>query len=80
LVVQGRALFLSQKCHECHGDNGEGTKDGPKLAGEASRWASDRILLFLIEPSAKALKAKMPSLPADSADLDPLVAFVQSLR
>jgi mono/diheme cytochrome c family protein len=80
LVAQGQALFMSHKCIDCHGNNGEGTKDGPKLAGEASRWASDRILLFLIEPSSKALKAKMPSFPADSPDLDPLVAFVQSLR
>lgn len=78
LVVQGQARFKAHKCHECHGTHGEGTDDAPDLVG--TRLNADEIARFLQRPSSHARSVGMPSIPADSPDLQPLVAFVLSLK
>jgi len=78
LVAQGQSLFKIYKCHECHGPQGEGTDDAPDLIG--TRLNADQIAGFLQKPSAHARSVGMPNLPADSPDLQPLVAFVLSLK
>jgi mono/diheme cytochrome c family protein len=78
LVAQGRARFIAYKCHECHGVHGEGTDDAPDLTGTLLN--ADQIALFLQKPSVHARSVGMPSIPSDSPDLQPLVAFVFSLK
>lgn len=78
LVAQGQALFKIYKCHECHGPLGEGTDDAPDLIG--TRLDAAGIAAFIQKPSAHARSVGMPNLPADSPDLQPLVAFVLSLK
>ena len=78
LVEQGQACFRAYKCHECHGAHGEGTDDAPDLTG--TRLDAQAIALFLQRPSAHARSVGMPSIPADNPDLQPLVAFVVSLK
>jgi len=78
LVAQGEARFKAYKCHECHGAHGEGTDDAPDLVG--SRLNAAEIALFLQKPSAHARSVGMPSIPPDSPDLQPLTAFVLSLK
>jgi mono/diheme cytochrome c family protein len=78
LVAQGAARFKSYKCYECHGARGEGTNDGPDLIW--THLSAAEIANFLQKPSAHARSAGMPNLPADSPDLQPLVAFVLSLK
>jgi len=77
-VVRGAALFKTYKCFECHGSRGEGTDDAPDLIG--TRLDAEAIALFLQKPSSHARSVGMPNLPADSPDLQPLVAFVLSLK
>ena len=78
LIAQGQARFAAYKCYECHGAHGEGTDDAPDLTG--TLLDAQAIVLFLRKPSAHARSVGMPSIPADSPDLQPLVAFVLSLK
>jgi len=78
LIALGKSRFAAYKCHECHGPHGEGTDDAPNLTG--TRLDAAAIALFLQKPSAHARSIGMPSIPADSPDLQPLVAFVLSLK
>jgi len=78
LLAQGRARWAAYKCYECHGMRGEGTDDAPDLTG--TRLDAAAIALFLQKPSAHARSVGMPSIPAGSPDLQPLVAFVVSLK
>jgi len=78
LIAQGHARYRAYKCQECHGPNGEGTEDAPDLTG--TRLDADAIALFLQKPSAHARSIGMPTIPAGSPDIQPLVAFVLSLK
>jgi PQQ-dependent dehydrogenase (methanol/ethanol family) len=67
-----------EHCAACHGDNAEGTAQGPKLAGSRSvRSRSTAQLRSLIYQGATGMPA-FHQLPA--ADLDALAAFVHSLN
>ena len=77
-IAQGQIFFKTYKCYECHGAHGEGTDDAPDLIG--THLNADEIARFLQKPSAHARSVGMPSLAADSPDLQPLVAFVLSLK
>jgi len=78
LAALGKGRFTSYKCYECHGRNGEGTDDGPNLTG--TRLDGNQIAAFLQHPSPDAHSAGMPTIAADSPDLQPLVAYVLSLK
>lgn len=78
LIAQGQARFLAYKCHDCHGTRGEGTDDAPDLTG--TRLDAGAIALFLQKPSAHARSVGMPAISAGSPDIQPLVAFVLSLK
>ena len=79
LVEKGKALFLkTYSCNECHGDQGEGTNDGPDLIG--TLLSAEEISKLLQKPSADAKAKGMPDFAPDSPDLKPLVAFVVSIK
>jgi mono/diheme cytochrome c family protein len=78
LVAKGKKAFDGYRCFDCHGTKGEGTDDGPDLT--SSHLTAAEISKILQRPSADADAKGMPAIPADSPDLQPLVAFVLSLR
>jgi cytochrome c553 len=78
LVATGKARYNGYKCYDCHGPNGEGTDDAPNLTGTHLDAAG--IAKFLQKPSADAQAKGMPDVPASSPDLQPLVAYVLSLK
>jgi len=78
LVALGESRFKTNKCDECHGPRGEGTDDAPDLIH--SHLTAEEVAAFLQKPSAHARVVGMPVTPADSPDLQPLVAFVLSLK
>jgi len=78
LVTRGEAGWRAYQCYECHGAHGEGTDDAPDLTG--TRLNAEEIARFLQKPSNHARSTGMPSVSADSPDLQPLVAFVLSLK
>ncbi len=78
LIAQGKARFMAYKCYECHGANGEGTDSAPDLVG--THLNAEQIASFLHKPNPDARSAGMPDIPATSPDLQPLVAYVLSLK
>jgi len=78
LIAQGRSRYLSYKCDECHGANGEGGGDGPDLIG--TRLNADEISKFLEKPSPDAYMKGMPNIPTNHPDNQALVAYVLSLK
>jgi mono/diheme cytochrome c family protein len=77
-IEKGSSLFRLYKCYDCHGDQGQGTDDGPDLIG--IKLSPDEIVAFLHKPSADALTAGMPDFAADSPDVKPLLAFILSIK
>lgn len=78
LIANGKARFNAYGCIDCHGMNGEGTDQAPDLIG--TRLDGMGIAKFLNKPSADAKAKGMPDIPPDSPDLQPLVAYVLSLK
>lgn len=73
-VLNGRALFL-RNCAHCHGADAHGD-DGPDLhdLGFSNEWIANRIR----KGKAGQMTAFAGKLP--SAQIDALVAYVQSLK
>ncbi len=84
---KGQEVYTAQKCQVCHAVAGKGSKANP-LDGVGAKLSADDIKQWITDPTEAAAKAKstkkppMPnkygSLPA--ADLDALVAYMQSLK
>jgi mono/diheme cytochrome c family protein len=78
LVAQGRERYVSYRCGECHGANGEGGGDGPDLT--ATHMTAAEISKFLEKPSPDADMKGMPNIPKDNPDHQALIAYVLSLE
>jgi mono/diheme cytochrome c family protein len=85
-VAQGRKSFTANKCTLCHSIAGTGNAKGP-LDGVGKKHSAADLKLWLTQPGEMAKKhnatRKPPmksfaSLPA--AEIDALVAFLQSLK
>jgi mono/diheme cytochrome c family protein len=78
LAAKGKERFTAYKCGDCHGDNGEGTPDGPDLTH--SHKTADQVSSFLAKPSSDAVNKGMPDIPKNDPDHAALVAYVMSIR
>lgn len=86
-VKKGEQLYAAQKCSTCHSIAGKGSKKSP-LDGVGKKLGADDIRAWIVTPKQMAAKTKstikpvMPEkyskLPA--ADIDALVAYMQSLK
>lgn len=86
-VDRGNKIYTAQKCQMCHSIAGKGSKTNP-LDGVGTKLSADDIRQWITHPKEAATKAKstkkppMPNkygkLPA--ADIDALVAYMQSLK
>jgi mono/diheme cytochrome c family protein len=86
-IKKGQDVYTAQKCQLCHSVAGKGNKQNP-LDGVGAKLSADDIRKWITHPTEMAAKSKstkkppMPnkygSLPA--ADLDALVAYLQSLK
>jgi mono/diheme cytochrome c family protein len=84
---RGQEVYTAQKCQVCHSIAGKGGKASP-LDGVGAKLSADDIREWITHPkdaAAKAKSAKKPpmqdkygKLPA--ADIDALVAYMQSLK
>lgn len=78
LVEKGRELYLTS-CASCHGVDGRGTEQGPKLTGVGAAAADFQLTtgrMPLTDPSVQAVR-KPPAFDRDQ--IDALVAYVASL-
>jgi mono/diheme cytochrome c family protein len=86
-VKKGQEVYTAQKCQVCHGIAGKGSKANP-LDGVGAKLSADDIKQWITHPTdaaAKAKSTKKPPMPnkyatLPAADLDALVAYMQSLK
>jgi mono/diheme cytochrome c family protein len=86
-AAKGQAVYTAQKCQMCHAIAGKGSKANP-LDGVGGKLSADDIKQWITHPkeaAAKANSTKKPPMPAKyaslpAADLDALVAYMQSLK
>ena len=77
-AADGKAVFDSQHCSECHGDAGVGSS-GPALTHTASQYPPAQLTAVLKAPSPRMKAAGMVPLTVDDADMKSLVSYVSSL-
>jgi mono/diheme cytochrome c family protein len=86
-VKHGQEVYAAQKCQMCHAIAGKGSKSNP-LDGVGTKLSGDDIRQWITNPTemtAKAKSTKKPPMPnkygsLPAADLDGLVAYLQSLK
>ena len=86
-VKKGEQVYAAQKCSICHAIAGKGAKTNP-LDGVGAKLSAADIHAWIVTPTeaaAKAKSTKKPPMPAKygklpKADLDALVAYMQSLK
>jgi mono/diheme cytochrome c family protein len=87
LASKGKDVYTAQKCQMCHSIAGKGGKASP-LDGVGAKLSAEDIRQWITHPTeaaAKAKSTKKPPMPAKygslaPADLDALVAYMQSLK
>ncbi len=86
-VKKGSKVYAAQKCSTCHSIAGKGGKANP-LDGVGAKLSADDTRQWIVDPIAMAKKAgstKKPPMPKKydklpAADIDALVAYMQSLK
>ena len=86
-VKKGQQVYTAQKCQTCHSIAGKGSKKSP-LDGVGGKLSADEIREWIVHPkemTAKAKSTKKPPMPdkyskLPAADIDALVAYIQSLK
>jgi mono/diheme cytochrome c family protein len=87
LVKKGQEVYAAQKCSMCHSIEGKGGKQSA-LDGVGKKLSADEIRGWIVDPTgmtAKTKSTKKPPMPnrynkLPAADLDALVAYMQSLQ
>jgi mono/diheme cytochrome c family protein len=85
-VAQGKKLYDELKCGTCHMVEGKGGKMASALDGVGSKLTAADLKLWLTDPAAMHAKAAtkpkvmMKKTERPDADLDALVAYLQSLK
>jgi mono/diheme cytochrome c family protein len=86
-VKRGQEVYTAQKCSVCHAIAGKGGKANP-LDGVGAKLSAADTKQWILDPagmSKKANSTKKPPMPAKygklpAADVDALVAYMQSLK
>ena len=87
LIKKGAQVYAAQKCQICHAIAGKGNKANP-LDAVGTKLSADDIKKWITHPAemtAQAKSTKKPPMPAKygklpAADIDALVAYMQSLK
>jgi mono/diheme cytochrome c family protein len=84
-IAKGQQVYADQKCGLCHSIADKGNKKGP-LDGVGSKLSAADIRMWMTDAKAMTEKTKAPRKPEmksynlPKADLDALVAYMQSLK
>jgi mono/diheme cytochrome c family protein len=87
LVKKGEQVYAAQKCQVCHSIASKGGKTSP-LDGVGTKLSAGDIRQWITQPAqmtAQTKSTKKPPMPAKwgklpAAELDALVAYMQSLK
>jgi ubiquinol-cytochrome c reductase cytochrome b subunit len=80
LAATGKKIYAAESCDACHGENGEGTPVGAKLAGATARKPPEELANLLRHPTAKMIEGEMKPVSIPEDDLQALVAYLKSLK
>jgi mono/diheme cytochrome c family protein len=86
-VKRGQEVYTAQKCQTCHAVAGKGNKSNA-LDGVGTKLNAADTRLWITNPTEAAAKAKSTKKPVmpnkystlAAADIDALVAYMQSLK
>jgi mono/diheme cytochrome c family protein len=86
-VKRGQELYAAQKCQGCHAIGGKGYKANP-LDGVGKKLSAADTRAWIVTPKDMATKAQSKAKPPmpdryaklPAADIDALVAYMQSLK
>ena len=86
-VKRGQEVYTAQKCQMCHSVGGKGNKTNA-LDGVGAKLSADDIRKWITHPdemTAQTKSTKKPPMPKKydklpPADIDALVAYLQSLK
>jgi mono/diheme cytochrome c family protein len=86
-AAKGEQVYVAQKCSMCHQIAGKGNKNSP-LDGVGAKLSAADLREWIVDPVAAAAKhksTKKPPMPRTyaklaAADIDALVAYMQSLK
>ena len=86
-IKRGMEVYAAQKCQMCHQIAGKGNKTSP-LDGVGTKLSAADTKAWIVSPvemTAKTKSTKKPLMPAKydklpAADIDALVAYMQSLK
>lgn len=86
-IKRGAEVYTAQKCQMCHAIAGKGNKMNP-LDGVGKKLSADDTRMWIVKPTemtAKTKSTKKPPMPnkygtLPAADVDALVAYLQSLK
>jgi mono/diheme cytochrome c family protein len=86
-VKKGQQVYAAQKCSMCHQIAGKGNKASP-LDGVGKKLSAAEIREWIVNPVEMAKKTKSTKKPPmankysklPAADIDALVAYMQSLK
>ena len=85
-VAHGRKLYDELKCGTCHMVEGKGAKMASPLDGVGDKLSAADLKMWLTDPAAMTAKLKtkpkvaMKKVERPDADLDALVAYMQTLK
>ena len=79
-AVNGRDIFVAQRCSLCHTINGSGGVLGPDLTAVGTRKNAAWLYEYLPKPQAAKPENKMPPVAVKGQELDDLVAYLLSLK
>jgi mono/diheme cytochrome c family protein len=86
-VKRGQEVYTAQKCQLCHSIDGKGNKSNP-LDGVGKKLSAEEIRQWIVSPADMTAKTKSTKKPPmqdkysklPAADIDALVAYMQSLK
>ena len=79
-LTQGKSLYEAKTCNACHGDGGVGTLAGPTLVGISGKYPSERLRVWLKQPTEKMRAGGMMPLELTDEEMNSLIAYLKSLK
>ncbi|MDQ2919657.1 MAG: cytochrome b N-terminal domain-containing protein [Verrucomicrobiota bacterium] len=80
VAAAGKKVYEGEACDACHGENGVGSANGPKLAGKTAGKSAEELSNLLRHPTPKMLAGEMQAVSVSDEDLQALVAYLKSLK
>ncbi|MHB1840439.1 MAG: c-type cytochrome [Acidobacteriaceae bacterium] len=78
-ITEGHAIFVSNGCSSCHGQQGTGTHFAPSLVGITHKFPGEKLPYLIHHPTKKMRDGGMPTINVQGEDMQHLVAYLGSL-